>query len=66
MKETYKVGVFKEKSQVCTFIGVSYSTLLRHFNGGVWETDKFIVKYPEIFQIKSDRGDKKGRNLPFD
>jgi hypothetical protein len=62
-KNTLKVGVFKEKTRVCKFIGVSASTFLRNFKGGIYETDEFIVKYPDEFQEKSDRGDKYMRNL---
>jgi hypothetical protein len=62
-KKTLKVGVFKEKSQVCDFLGVSYMTMYRNFHGGVWENDKFIVKYADEIQLKSFRGDKRGKNL---
>jgi hypothetical protein len=62
-KNTLKVGVFIEKSQVCDYLGISKMTFYRNFVGGWWETDQFIVKYPEKVLLKTARGDKRGRNL---
>lgn len=62
-KNTLKVGVFLEKSQVCEYIGVSTYTLNKGFIEGRYENDTYCVQMVDEIRLKSARGDKYGRNL---
>lgn len=63
VKNTSKVGVFVEKSQVCDYINTSLYKFNKYFEGGKWETDDFIVTFVDEIMLKSCRGDKTGLNL---
>lgn len=67
-KTTNESAIFKEKTQLSTFIGKSLSTITRNKNLKQWETSKFLIYNPKIIQIKSNRGGKNnliGKNEMF-
>lgn len=62
-KTTLKCAVFKEKSQVCDYLGLSKMSFYRNFRHGQWDTGDYMVTFVEKIQLKSARGDHSGRNL---
>jgi hypothetical protein len=67
-KTTDESAIFKEKTQLSTFIGKSLSTITRNKNLKQWETSKFLIYNSKIVQIKSNRGGKTnftGKNESF-
>jgi|694.fasta_scaffold82190_1 hypothetical protein len=62
-KNTLKVGVFLEKSQVCEYISKSLYTFNKGFVGGKYEDLVYCVQFVDEMRLKSARGDHSGRNL---
>ncbi len=64
VKETGFIGFYIEKTLLLEKIQKSRTTFLRKMKNKKWETEEFIIYQPDFVQIKSRKGDKRGKNLP--
>ena len=55
-KITQESAIFKEKTQLCEYIGASTRTILRNEHKKMYEKGNYMVYFPNIIEIKSSRG----------
>lgn len=59
-KKTKESAIFKDKTHLCEYIGLSTKTILRNEHEKYYERGNFIVYFPQNIQIKSARGGNRG------